>query len=91
MKKHNLIIFRTSNETKPILGVVVVVIRDDRDDEWYLVYADHKLFGYRLIKGMEHPVVDVWTSTSVSIPECDLILYNERKKHESNNPESLCN
>ena len=81
MQKNEVFTFTAPNGVE-VTGVVVSVIRDDRDDKWYLCYAQNRLFDYRIIAGFDHSITNIWVDYCV-IPEYDALLEEAYlNKHE---------
>ena len=72
MKKNDIFTFTAPNGVE-VTAVVVSILRDDRDDKWYLCYAQNRLFDYRVLSGIEHPLINTWVDYAV-IPEYDELL-----------------
>lgn len=71
MKKNDVFTFTNSDGVK-VTCVVISVIREDRDDKWYLCYGQNKIFDYRIIPELE-PLSAIWV-TGVIIPKYDTLL-----------------
>ena len=72
MKKNDIFTFTASNGVE-VKAVVVSINRDDRDDKWYLCYAQNRLFDYRILSGTDHPLIDILVDYAV-LPEYDELL-----------------
>ena len=72
MKKNDIFTFTAPNGVE-VTAVVVSINRDDRDDKWYLCYAQNRLFDYRILSGTDHPLIDILVDYAV-IPEYDDLL-----------------
>ena len=72
MKRNDIFTFTAPNGVE-VTAVVVSTLRDDRDDKWYLCYAQNRLFDYRVLSGIEHPLINTWVDYAV-IPEYDKLL-----------------
>ena len=84
MKKNDVFTFTAPNGVE-VTGVVVSVIRDDRDDKWYLCYAQNRLFDYRILSGIEHPLINTWVDYAF-LPEYDNILEEAYLDKHENEP-----
>jgi hypothetical protein len=81
MQKNEVFTFTAPNGAE-VTCIVVSVIRDDRDDKWYLCYAQNRLFDYRIIAGFDHPIINIWVDYCI-IPEYDALLEEAYlNKHE---------
>ena len=72
MKKNDIFTFTTPNGVE-VTAIVVSIIRDDRDDKWYLCYAQNRLFDYRIIVGFDHPITNIWVDYAI-LPDYDNML-----------------
>lgn len=72
MKKNDIFTFTAPNGVE-VTAVVVSIIRDDRDDKWYLCYTQNRLFDYRVLSGIDHPLIDVLVDYAI-LPSYDELL-----------------
>lgn len=72
MKKNDIFTFTAPNGAE-VTGIVVDVIKDDRDWKWYLCYAQNRLFHFQAIAELHNPTITVSVDYCV-IPECDSLL-----------------
>ena len=72
MKKNGIFIYTAPNGVE-VTAVVVSILRDDKDDKWYLCYAQNRLFEYRILSGMGHPLISTWVEYAI-IPKYDELL-----------------
>jgi hypothetical protein len=72
MKKNDVFTFTAPNGAE-VTGIVVDVIKDDRDWKWYLCYAQNRLFHFQVIAELHNPVITVSVDFCI-IPECDSLL-----------------
>lgn len=71
MKKNDVFTFTDPNGVERT-GVVIAILRDDRDDKWYLCYAQNRLFDYRKIEGLL-PIINNIVDYAI-LPDYDSML-----------------
>lgn len=71
MKKNDVFTFTAPNGVE-VTGIVIAILRDDRDDKWYLCYAQNRLFDYREVEGLL-PIVNVYVDYAI-LPDYDSML-----------------
>ena len=74
MKRNDVFTFTAPNGVE-VTGVVIDIIRYDRDWKWYLCYAQNRIFHYQIISTLIRPVVTISVEYAV-LPEFDVILEN---------------
>lgn len=85
MKRNDIFTFIAPNGVE-VTGIVVDIIKDDRDYQWYLCYAQNRIFHYQEIAGLAKPIVTVGVVYAI-LPDYDAIL--ESQQHEINMDERI--
>ena len=72
MKTNDIFTFITPNKVE-VTAIVVDVIKDDKNWEWYLCYSQNRLFHYQIITGYTKPIISVAIDYCI-IPDYDIKL-----------------
>lgn len=75
MEKNDVFKFTAPNGVE-VTAIVIDIIKNDRDWQWYLCYSQNRLFHYQVIGWLDHPIITISVNYCV-IPELDTLLYGD--------------